>query len=166
MKAYQDLSDDYTKTLLENINVGVLSTVDADGAPYGVPINFVTIDGSIFFHGGMGGEKMENLGRDPRCCLTVTWFRGYERTGDSCCNTTTLYQSAVVRGTARAVTDRGRKREVLRELSDKIVPERNADPMDDRIVDITTVMEIVPESVTGRCRNHDPSKKAYRLDMA
>lgn len=166
MKAYQDLPDADVMALLENINIGVLSTIDADGSAYGVPINFVMVDGHAFFHGGATGEKMRNLESDPRCCLTVTWFRGYERTGDSCCNTTAVYQSAVIRGTARAVTDRARKCTVLRELSDRIVPERAMDPMDDRIVDVTTVMEIVPESITGRCRTHNPSNRMYGLDIA
>ena len=36
--------------LLKKAEYGVPSTVDEDGTPYGVPLNFCVIDHSIYFH--------------------------------------------------------------------------------------------------------------------
>lgn len=40
---------------------GVLSTVTADGKPYGVPLSFCVIDQHLFFHCAVEGQKLDNL---------------------------------------------------------------------------------------------------------
>jgi hypothetical protein len=40
---------------------GVLSTVGADGDPYGVPISYVYRDGVIYIHSAPEGRKLDNL---------------------------------------------------------------------------------------------------------
>ena len=161
MMPNQTLSDDDIKTLLDNINVGTISTIGQDGMPYGTPVNFVTVDGSIAFHGGQKGEKLGNLRRDPRCCFTVTWSIGYERTGDAGCNTTALYQSVIIRGRAVEILDPEKKMRILRSLVDKITPERRDDPIDPAMVDRTTVFVIEAEYVTGKHRMHNPQNITY-----
>jgi len=40
---------------------GVLSTVSADGEPYGVPLSYVYRNGEIYIHSAPDGRKVENL---------------------------------------------------------------------------------------------------------
>ena len=58
--------------VLEHGTWGVLATVDDDGQPYGVPVNYV-FDGeeSILIHGAPEGHKLANLRGNPRASFTV-----------------------------------------------------------------------------------------------
>ncbi|MDO5861898.1 MAG: pyridoxamine 5'-phosphate oxidase family protein [Thermoplasmata archaeon] len=149
MQKFQ-LSDDEITALLDRAPSAVISTIGEDGYPYGTPINFVRMDGRIFFHGRKVGEKVGNLKRDPRCCLTVVEESGFERCGDGACDTTTLYESVIVRGKVSVVEDPELKAKVLRATVDKLTPARRMDGIDAKKVPPTGIYEIIPESVTGK----------------
>jgi nitroimidazol reductase NimA-like FMN-containing flavoprotein (pyridoxamine 5'-phosphate oxidase superfamily) len=53
--------------LLERMPVGRLAVTTEEG-PYIVAVNFLFLEGSIYFHSGLSGRKMEALraGRFPR----------------------------------------------------------------------------------------------------
>ena len=51
---------------LADCEYGVLSTVDRDGQPYGVPLNYAYKDNCIYFHCALEGHKIDNLGDNPR----------------------------------------------------------------------------------------------------
>jgi len=50
---------------------GVLSTVSAQGRPYGVPVNFCVLDGHIYFHGAVEGAKLDNIEHSPEVSFCV-----------------------------------------------------------------------------------------------
>ena len=60
---------------LEILDAGeycVVSTVDEDGAPYGVPMSYVMMDGRMFFHTGKRpGHKIDDFNRDARVSIAV-----------------------------------------------------------------------------------------------
>ncbi len=73
--------------LLENGFFGVLSTVGADGYPYGIPLNYVFHEGAVFFHSAGEGKKLRNLAFSAKACFTVvpsaspwpeTWSTRYQ----------------------------------------------------------------------------------------
>jgi nitroimidazol reductase NimA-like FMN-containing flavoprotein (pyridoxamine 5'-phosphate oxidase superfamily) len=47
--------------ILNKGEYGVLSTVSAEGQPYGTPLNYCLIDDSIYFHCATEGHKLKNL---------------------------------------------------------------------------------------------------------
>jgi nitroimidazol reductase NimA-like FMN-containing flavoprotein (pyridoxamine 5'-phosphate oxidase superfamily) len=57
--------------LLERGEYGVLSTISADGAPYGVPVSYCVVDGAICFHCALEGHKVENIAADSRVSFCV-----------------------------------------------------------------------------------------------
>ena len=59
--------------LLQEAQVGVLSTVLPDGSPHATPVWIdVEPDGShILINTGMGHQKFKNIERDPRVAVTV-----------------------------------------------------------------------------------------------
>ena len=40
---------------------GVLSTIGANGYPYGVPVNYTYMDDSVYFHCALEGHKTDNI---------------------------------------------------------------------------------------------------------
>ncbi len=57
--------------ILSLTNIGRLATNGEDGYPYMTPVNFVCIEGNIYFHCAPKGEKLDNIMRDPRVCFEV-----------------------------------------------------------------------------------------------
>jgi uncharacterized protein len=58
-------------TLLSSCEYGVLSTVNKDGQPYGVPLNYVYKNDSIYFHCARVGYKIENIENNPKVAFCV-----------------------------------------------------------------------------------------------
>lgn len=49
-RSNRQMSDTDAKEVLHNGEYGVLSTIDSDGCPYGVPLNFAFDGERIYFH--------------------------------------------------------------------------------------------------------------------
>jgi hypothetical protein len=81
--------------ILEAGEYGVLSTVDADGQPYGIPLSYVYKGYAIYFHCAVVGQKLENIANNPKVSFCVTG-----RTTVLPETFGTLYESVVVFGTA------------------------------------------------------------------
>ena len=156
------LTEEQIDALLNRAKMGVISTIGEDGCPYGTPVNFVVMDGRIFFHGRKVGEKVSNLKRDPRCCFTVVEENGFERCGDGACNTTSLYESVIIRGKVQIIDDDELKMRILRATVDKLTPERKMDEIDAKKVPPTGIFEIIPSSKTGKYHSAEPGHKIYQ----
>ena len=57
----REIPNDEALSILSSAEYGVLSTSSPGGIPYGVPLSFCLIDGSIYFHCAMEGRKIENI---------------------------------------------------------------------------------------------------------
>lgn len=147
MQKYQ-LSQDEMAAVLNKTKYGILSTIGGDGFPYGVPVNFVYLDGKIYIHGRKMGEKVSNLTNNCKCCFTAAREYGYEFTGEHACDTTAVYESVIIRGCAHVVEDLEVKKKVLLATIDKIVPGRT--DMDEKKVSPTGVYEIEIKAMTGK----------------
>jgi nitroimidazol reductase NimA-like FMN-containing flavoprotein (pyridoxamine 5'-phosphate oxidase superfamily) len=49
--------------ILSSTNIGRLATNGGDGYPYITPVNFVSLEGNIYFHCAPKGEKLDNIAR-------------------------------------------------------------------------------------------------------
>ena len=86
--------------ILNKAEYGVLSTVSEDRIPYGVPLNFCIIDGYIYFHCALEGQKIDNITQNSSisfCAVGNTKILPDEFT--------TNYESAIVSGKVEEVVD-------------------------------------------------------------
>ncbi len=108
------LSQEETVAILKNGSYGILSTANAAGEPYGVPVNYCYENGHIYFHGtAEGGMKARNLGQNPNVSFCV--IGKAEIVADKF---TTRYASAIAFGKAKLVGD-PEKTEVLKKFVEK-----------------------------------------------
>ena len=131
MREFQ-MTEPAVQSLLDRCPVMILSTTGADGFPYGVPVHTLWLDGKLYFHGLPQGEKLANIARDPRVCLTGADFRG------------------ILRSHAALVSDPAEKRRILAAIVHKLAPELDALPLAEARVAGTAVVEVTPVSVTGK----------------
>ncbi len=86
--------------ILETAEYGVLSTVNEEGQPYGIPLSYVYKGNAIYFHCAVAGQNLDNIAINSKVsfCVVGTTKVLPETFG-------TLYESVVVFGNAGEVHD-------------------------------------------------------------
>jgi hypothetical protein len=143
----RQMSQEAAIELLIRGEYGVLSSVDEEGQPYGVPVNY-TFDGgqTIIFHCAKQGHKLDNLKANPKVCFTVV---GDTQVLDW--KFTTAYESVIVFGVASEVVG-DEKYQGLRLLMLKYSPgfEDNFNKDIEKAMIPTQVMKIQVKQLTGK----------------
>ncbi len=146
----RQLSREEAEQILRENQYGVLSTVCADGRPYGLPISYAYAGGKLYFHHTAAESLLrENIGGQARACFTVV---GKTRLLPE--KFSTQYESAIAFGIIRESED---KTEGLLRLVEALSPafmeqgRRYAAAAQDRVV----VYEFEIEELTGKARRED-----------
>lgn len=114
----KQLTSEEAGQILAQGEIGVLATVDREGQPYGVPLNYVYREGAIYFHGALEGHKLDNIRENDRVSFTVI--------GKAVVipkQFTTHYESVILFGTAKVVTDEAEKIKAMSQVVSKYSPE-------------------------------------------
>jgi hypothetical protein len=142
--------------ILTSTNIGRMANTDAEGYPYIIPLNFVFYEGCVYFHCAPQGEKLDNLGRDPRVCFEVDLPLSYLEVSfnpdRNPCRTHQLYHSVIIRGLARVVPDGELKTSVLNALVAKHEGNQNLSAVtsDSTGYKACCVVEIKPQRISGK----------------
>jgi nitroimidazol reductase NimA-like FMN-containing flavoprotein (pyridoxamine 5'-phosphate oxidase superfamily) len=137
--------------ILKAAEHGVLATVDAKGRPATVGMNHVWINGALYFHSGLEGEKIENIRHNPEVSYFVIGEAEvvYEQF-------IAVFASVAVHGRMVEVDEPTEKLAALTALVQRFandqVPEQ---PMRDFIaigVKNVVMLRLTPEHLTGKAR--------------
>lgn len=141
----KQVTHDEAMSILKAAEYGVLSTVDKDGQPYGVPLNYIVLDEMIYLHCALAGHKLDNISQNSQVCFTVV---GYSEIVPS--SFTANYESVVVFGKAILASE-PEKIKMLTELVKKYSPEFQDKGMKviDAFKDKCAVIRIKIEDITG-----------------
>ena len=142
--------------LLEAMPAGRLAVTTEDG-PYVVAVNYLFLEGNIYFHSGQTGRKIEALRGDPRVCFLVDDV-GPQVIWEQGCGISQIYKSVVCFGRAEFVEDSLEKRRILESMLKKLVPPSYPLPfIHDQNLKGTAVVRIVIESMSGKENVLSPS---------
>ena len=101
------------------ITVGM---TDGDGMPYSVPLSLARTDEKTFyFHCATEGKKLDILREKPRVCLTAV-SKCKPTVGPKDGSFTLEFKSAIAFGKAEIVADDNEKREALRAICQRFLP--------------------------------------------
>jgi uncharacterized protein len=136
--------------LLEKGIYGVLSTVDDENQPYGVPLSYAVSNNrkAIYFHGARIGKKLDNIGLNSKACFTVI--------GDTKVlpeKFSTEFESVIVFGHAKLVEGEEKieaLRNIIKKYSDDYVKE--GDEYIARAASNTAAFKLTIEDFTGKSR--------------
>jgi len=109
--------------LLKRAEYGVLSTVNPDGTPYAVPMNFIyhENDNKIYFHAAKTGQKLDNMKLDPNPKVVFTVVGETKPVVESN-SYSTIFESTIVFGSAYILKDPKEVKEALYILTKKYFP--------------------------------------------
>lgn len=142
----QLLSEDAAKEILMTATNGVLSLVDPDGCPYGVPVSFA-YDGSghIYFHSAVNGHKIDCIGSDSRCSFCVV---GQDMIVPE--EFTSYFRSVIVRGNVYIMTAQDEIMKGLLLLCEKYSPGIDSDGEISKCLRHVTVLRLDIEEISGK----------------
>ncbi|WP_101689266.1 pyridoxamine 5'-phosphate oxidase family protein [Dysgonomonas massiliensis] len=137
----REMGREFALQIIDNSDYGVLSVIDADGAPYAFPLSLVRKEDSLYFHSAQGGKKVEIFKRNP---IVTVVFVGKtkipelfsieeldsclldEKKGSSLASKvfTTEFESAITYGRIVLVNDKQEAIDALRLLCEKYTPSK------------------------------------------
>lgn len=139
------------ENLLFKAKVGRFATVSPDGFPYIVPTHFVYHNGKIYTHGLPKGQKIDYMIQNSKVGFEIDEMLDliYGDMEDPC-DTNTKYNSVILLGHAKVLTNLSDKRTVLNCIVDKYTPCFSGKELPERMVQNTAVIEISIMECTGK----------------
>ena len=147
----RELTKDESEAIMQKGEYGILSTIGTNGYPYGVPVNYVYGNDSIYFHCALKeGHKLENIKNSNRVSFCVV--------GSSLVvpnEFSTKYESVIVFGRATELHGEAKK-EALINILKKYSPEfiEKGKKYIENNGEITSVFKIEIEYLTGKANNN------------
>ena len=166
--------------------VGRIASIDANGFPQVIPMNFVFVQANdprarsrriikldaVYMHSHPFGEKLENIKGNSKAGFEVDrhvcFLPSYYFHPSDASQADTLYISVVIKGNAMIVEDNEEKAEALNSLMEKYQKEGKYEQLDPYMPSVheVTVIKIVPEEMRGKYKIGQHWAPAYRLKMA
>ncbi|HEX6294059.1 MAG TPA: pyridoxamine 5'-phosphate oxidase family protein [Nitrososphaeraceae archaeon] len=170
---------------LNNQAVGRLATIDINGFPQVIPMNFVYVqaekfkdnsylpkEDSIYMHSYRFGEKIDNIKRNSTtgfetdqhlAFLPSYYFHPYDAS-----QADTLYISVVIKGHSYIVEDKEEKALALNSLMEKYQKEGNYEKLNSKMhsVQEVTVIKLIPHNMKGKYKIGQQWTPSYRLKIA
>ncbi len=160
------------KEFLNEEHVGRISSIDKNGFPQTIPMNFVFLNDAIYIHSHVKGEKLDNISRNNKVGFEsdreLEFLPSYFEDPHNASLADTLYISVVIKGIASFVTDREEKTLALNGLMEKYQPEGQYDPIksDMQVLDAVTVIKVTPQTIHGKYKIGQNMNPADRMDLA
>ncbi len=144
----RELSWGEAEEILKSVGYGVLSVIGDNGYPYGVPLNYAYVDGKLYFHStAQESHKLDAIKRNNKICFTV--IAKHDIVLDEL---STNYESVIVFGKARILTDSAEKAEAMGKMM-SVLGRGTKYETEYACGDISYVMvEITPEHISVKAR--------------
>ena len=145
----QQLPETEVRQIMAASTSGVLSLIDADGRPYGVPLSFVC-DGSraVYFHCAREGRKLGGLRRMPDGVAASFCIVAQDDVRPE--TFTTYFRSVIAEGRLSVVESPTEIRSALQMLAGKYAPGRDSAQEIAKGIGHVTVLRLDIKSVTGK----------------
>jgi len=157
---------------LSSQQTGRISSIDENGYPQIIPMNFVFIDDTVYMHSHIKGEKLDNIRRNQKVGFEVDksleFLPSYFSDPTDASLADTLYISVVIKGNASIVSDKEEKTNALNGLMKKYQPEGGYEPIkpDMDVLKEVEVIKIIPESLRGKYKIGQNMDMKSRIDLA
>ena len=167
IKSYEKI-----KEFLNDEHVGRISSIDTNGFPQIIPMNFVFRNDTVYMHSHVKGEKLDNISKNNKVGFEVDreleFLPSYFEDPHNASLADTLYISVVIKGIASFVSDREEKTLALNGLMEKYQPEGYYEPIksDMRVLDAVSVIKVIPQILHGKYKIGQHMNSNDRMALA
>ncbi|MDD4377059.1 MAG: pyridoxamine 5'-phosphate oxidase family protein [Eubacteriales bacterium] len=156
----REMDKAFALEVVDKCQYGILSIIDENQLPYGVPLSVVRDNDTIYFHSANAGKKVNAFLKNKNVCLTCV--------GDTNLvpeNFTTEYESAIINGSISEVMEDVEKIHGLKLICEKYASS-NLGAFDEAIKKSlwrTAVFKISIDSITGKRKKYDKFGKELKF---
>ncbi len=157
---------------LNQQETGRICSIDKDGFPQVIPMNFAYANDVVYMHSHPRGEKLENIVKNSKVGFEVDhsleFLPSYFTSPTDASQADTLYISVVIKGKASLVSDQKEKTLALNELMKKYQPEGGYEKLtpDMKVVEEVAIIKVVPVTMRGKYKIGQHWDKKTRLEIA
>ena len=147
---------------LNSEQTGRISSIDSEGYPQIIPMNFVFINDVIYMHSHTKGEKLEN-----EVDRSLEFLPSYFSDPKDASLADTLYISVVIKGLGSIIGDRDEKTLALNGLMTKYQPEGGYEPIkpEMEVLNEVAVIKIVPMTLRGKYKIGQGLRHEERIEL-
>ncbi len=113
----QQLSEEESINILQKSTAGTLALLGDNDYPYAVPISYVYMNGTLYFHSAMSGHKVDAIRKCDKASFCVI-----EQDEVHPEKYTTFYRSVIAFGRIQIIEDEAEKSEKARMLGNRYNP--------------------------------------------
>ena len=160
------------KKFLNEEHVGRISSIDKNGYPQIIPMNFVFLKDAIYMHSHVRGEKLDNISQNNKVGFEadreLEFLPSYFEDPHNASLADTLYISVVIKGIATIIKDSEEKTLALNGLMEKYQPEGQYDPIkpDMQVLDAVTIIKVIPQTLHGKYKIGQHMNATDRMELA
>src|SRR5215831_14579790 len=122
--------DEQTAFLRECRKVS-LATLDKEGFPHLVAMNFVALDGTIYMSSYGKAQKVLNIRRNPKVAVMAESGKSYAQ-----------LRGVMIRGECEIIEDRVTVEDIMRKIRQRDTGDDNIPPMPEKIVTKRVVLKV------------------------
>ncbi len=157
-KVYEIKDESLIQNILEDVEYGTLA-ICSDNKPYSLPLNFVSINKEIFFHGAKKGKKIDIIKDNNNASFSVvesySQLPSYFSTDTGNASPAThMFKSIIIDGTIEFMEDYKQKANALEFLMQKYQKEGGYKPLNDeiykKIINATFLYKLVPQKTSAK----------------
>ena len=141
------MSQEATLAMIDAKEYAVLSLTGPDGRVYGVPLDYVRKEDSLYFHGAREGRKVEAMKINPWACAVILGDTTIvpEKFGRK-------YESAIIEGPIELIDDPEQKRRVMTWVAEKRSPDflEKGKAVVEKMLDRVLIYKMKMEIVSGK----------------
>jgi nitroimidazol reductase NimA-like FMN-containing flavoprotein (pyridoxamine 5'-phosphate oxidase superfamily) len=157
---------------LNQQETGRVCSIDKDGFPQIIPMNFVYTNDAIYMHSHPRGEKLENMSKNQKVGFetdqSLEFLPSYFSSPTDASQADTLYISVVIKGKASLISDPKEKTMALNELMKKYQPEGGYEKITQEmeVVKEVAIIKVTPITMRGKYKIGQHFDKKTRLEIA
>jgi len=143
----RELSREEGVKMLDSANFGTLCLSSIEGYPYGVPLNFVLVGESLYFHCAKEGKKIDAIKKSSKVSFSVVYQEEVLQE-----SFTTAYSSVMVFGAAYIVEEMAERLMAFKALISKYSPNfiSSGDEYIQKFNSVTEVIAVKIEHLTSK----------------
>ena len=135
----REMSREYGLAVIDKSNFGVVSMIEENNEPYGIPLSIIREENTLYFHSAKEGKKVNNFEENPKVSIAfIEEVKIPENFTEEELNEivkdkskisllissvfTTEYESSIVKGKVKLVEDEKEKIKAMKLICEKYTP--------------------------------------------
>lgn len=170
----REMSREFGLEVIDRSSHGIVSMIDENNKPYGIPLSIVRDENNLYFHSALEGKKVKIFEKNTRACVVFVGqvkvpenfteeelteiAKSKSKAGQLISKVfTTEYESAIVKGKVRIVEEEDERLKAMKLICEKYTPTKMEyfNLAIESGLKLTNIYKIEIEELTAKRKKYD-----------